>query len=379
MGPTLTRAGGGRPPRSGETVGNLRRVERSSRGRRRLPAGLVGPGRTTALERQATLPGYDNAMSVRSPVSVIGVPLDLGAGRRGVDMGPSAMRHAGLVERIRSLGREVVDEGNLVAPVVESLAGPGDESARYLEEIARILEALAELVRRVRLAGRLPVVLGGDHSMAVGTVSGMAAAPGEEGAGNGIGLLWIDAHTDANTPETSPSGNLHGMPLAAILGMGPEALTRVGGFAPGAARLSPANVVVIGARSVDPAEAAVVASLGVRVYTMEEVDRRGISPIIDEALDLALDGTAGLHLSLDVDALDPAAAPGVGTPVPGGLTVREVHTMMERTAASGRLLSLEVAEVNPVLDVRNQTAELAVHFVASALGKRVLGSLAPAR
>ena len=318
-------------------------------------------------------------MSVRAPVSVIGVPLDLGAGRRGVDMGPSAMRHAGLVERIRSLGREVVDEGNLAAPVVESLAGPGDESARYLEEIARVLEALAELVRRVRLAGRLPVVLGGDHSMAVGTVSGMAAAPGEEGARNGIGLLWIDAHTDANTPETSPSGNLHGMPLAAILGKGPEALTRVGGFAPGAARLSPANVVVIGARSVDPAEAAVVASLGARVYTMEEVDRRGISPIIDEALDRALDGTAGLHLSLDVDALDPAAAPGVGTPVPGGLTVREVHTVMERTAASGRLLSLEVAEVNPVLDVRNQTAELAVHLVASALGKRVLGGLAPPR
>ena len=318
-------------------------------------------------------------MSVRSPVSVIGVPLDLGAGRRGVDMGPSAMRHAGLVEKIRSLGREVVDEGNLAAPVVESLAGPGDESARYLEEIARVLEALAELVRRVRLAGRLPVVLGGDHSMAVGTVSGMAAAPGEEGSRTGIGLLWIDAHTDANTPETSPSGNLHGMPLAAIMGKGPEALTRVGGFAPGAARLSPANVVVIGARSVDPAEAAVVASLGVRVYTMEEVDRRGISPIIDEALDRALDGTAGLHLSLDVDALDPAAAPGVGTPVPGGLTVREVHTVMERTAASGRLLSLEVAEVNPVLDVRNQTAELAVHLMASALGKRVLGGLAPAR
>ena len=318
-------------------------------------------------------------MSVRSPVSVIGVPLDLGAGRRGVDMGPSAIRHAGLVERIRSLGREVVDEGNLAAPVVESLAGPGDESARYLAEIAGVLEALAEAVRGARLAGRLPVVLGGDHSMAVGTVSGMAAAPGEEGTRNGIGLLWIDAHTDANTPETSPSGNLHGMPLAAILGKGPEALTRVGGFAPGAARLSPANAVVIGARSVDPAEAALVASLGPRVYTMEEVDRRGISPIIDEALGLALDGTAGLHLSLDVDALDPAAAPGVGTPVPGGLTVREVHTVMERTAASGRLLSLEVAEVNPVLDLRNQTAELAVHFVASALGKRVLGGLAPAR
>lgn len=281
------------------------------------------------------------------------------------------MRNAGLVEKIRSLGREVVDEGDLPAPVVESLAGPGNEAARYLSEIAGVLEALAERVRRVRRAGRLPLILGGDHSIALGTVSGMAAAG--EVARVPIGLLWIDAHTDANTPESSPSGNLHGMPLAAILGRGPEALTSVGGFAPGTARLSPANAAVVGARSVDPEEAAVVASLGVRVYTMEEVDRRGMSPVIDEALGLVLDGTGGFHLSLDVDALDPSAAPGVGTPVPGGLTVREVHTVMERAAASGGLRSLEVAEVNPVLDLRNRTAELAVHFVTSALGKRVLG------
>ncbi len=287
-------------------------------------------------------------------------------------MGPSAMRNAGLVGRIRSLGREVVDEGNLAAPVVESLAGPGNEDARYLAEIAAVLESLAERVRRARLAGRLPLILGGDHSIALGTVSGMAAAAGEV-ARERMGLLWIDAHTDANTPETSPSGNLHGMPLAAILGKGPDALTRVGGVAPGTARLSPANAVVIGARSVDPGEAAVVASLGVRVYTMEEVDRRGMSPVVDEALGIVLDGTGGFHLSLDVDALDPSAAPGVGTPVPGGLTVREVHTVMERAAATGCLRSLEVAEVNPVLDVRNRTAELAVHFITSALGKRVLG------
>ena len=311
-------------------------------------------------------------MSFRAPVSVIGVPLDLGAGRRGVDMGPSAMRNAGLVGTIRSLGLEVADEGNLATPVVESLAGPGNENARYLHEIAGVLEVLAERVRRAKLAGRLPLILGGDHSIALGTVSGMAAAAGEA-ARERIGLLWIDAHTDANTPETSPSGNLHGMPLAAILGKGPDALTRVGGVAPGAPRLSPANAAVIGARSVDPGEAAVVTSLGARVYTMEEVDRRGMSPVVDEALGLILDGTGGFHLSLDVDALDPSAAPGVGTPVPGGLTVREVHTVMERAAASGGLRSLEVAEVNPVLDLRNQTAELAVHFVSSALGKRVLG------
>ena len=311
-------------------------------------------------------------MPSRAPVSVIGVPLDLGAGRRGVDMGPSAMRNAGLVGKIRGLGREVVDEGDLAAPVVESLAGPGNENARYLPEIAGVLEALAERVRRARLAGRLPLILGGDHSIALGTVSGMAAAGGGV-IGERIGLLWIDAHTDANTPETSPTGNLHGMPLAAILGRGPDALTRVGGVAPGAARLSPANAAVVGARSVDPEEAAVVASLGVRVYTMEEVDRRGMSAVVDEALGVVLDGTAGFHLSLDVDALDPTAAPGVGTPVPGGLTVREVHAVMERAAVSGGVRSLEVAEVNPVLDVRNRTAELAVHFVSSALGKRVMG------
>ena len=316
-------------------------------------------------------------MPSRAPVSVVGVPLDLGAGRRGVDMGPSAMRNAGLVDRIRSLGREVADDGDLAAPVVESLAGPGDESTHYLEEIAAVLEALAERVRGVRRAGRLPVVLGGDHSIALGTVSGLAAPQSRGAARERIGLLWIDAHTDANTPDTSPSGNVHGMPLAALLGRGPDALTRVGGFAPGAARLSAVNTAVIGVRSVDPGEAAVVAALGARVYTMEEVDRRGMPPVIDEALDLVLDGTGGFHLSLDMDVLDPSAAPGVGTPVPGGLTVREVHTVMERAAASGGLRALEVAEVNPVLDVRNQTAELAVHFVASALGKRVLGGFSP--
>lgn len=316
-------------------------------------------------------------MSSRTPVSVVGVPLDLGAGRRGVDMGPSAMRNAGLVGRIRSLGREVSDDGDLAAPVVESLAGPGDESAHYLDEIAAVLEALAERVRGVRRAGRLPVVLGGDHSIALGTVSGLAAPRCGGAARERIGLLWIDAHTDANTPDTSPSGNVHGMPLAALLGRGPDALTRVGGFSPGTARLSAANTAVIGVRSVDPDEAAVVAALGARVYTMEEVDRRGMSPVIDEALGLVLDGTGGFHLSLDMDVLDPSAAPGVGTPVPGGLTVREVHTVMERAAASGGLRALEVAEVNPVLDVHNQTAELAVHFVASALGKRVLGGFSP--
>ena len=312
----------------------------------------------------------------KKTISLIGVPLDLGAGCRGVDMGPSAMRRAGIASRLERLGHLVEDTGNLDAPVAEALDGPGEVSARYLDEVVRVLGDLAWRVRDIRRHGRLPLVLGGDHSMAVGTVSGMTGC-GDPAAGTGgrterLGLIWVDAHTDANTPETSPSGNLHGMPVAALFGRGPDALTRVGGFAPGAPRLEPENVALIGVRSVDEAEAGMVAELGVRVYTMEEVDRRGFAVIVDEAVARALDGTEGMHLSLDMDGLDPEVAPGVGTPVPGGLTYREAHTLMECVAASGGLRSMEIAEVNPTLDVRNRTAELAVELVASALGKRTL-------
>ena len=282
-------------------------------------------------------------------------------------MGPSAMRRAGIAARLARLGYTVEDGGNLAVPLAESLDGPGDGNARYLAEVVRVLDELAARVRAVLQRGRLPVVLGGDHSIGLGTVSGMTGAGGAP-----LGLLWVDAHADANTPETSPSGNLHGMPLAALFGRGSEALTRVGGFAPGARRLEPANTALIGVRSVDEAEAEVVVGLGVRVYTMEEVDRRGIGPVVDEATALALDGTDGFHLSLDVDALDPSVAPGVGTPEPGGLTYREAHALMEAVAASGGLRSLEVAEVNPIRDLRNRTAEVAVELVASALGKRIL-------
>ena len=228
-----------------------------------------------------------------------------------------------------------------------------------------MLERLAERVGEARERGQLPVVLGGDHSIALGTVSGMAR-------GVPLGLLWVDAHADANTPETSPSGNLHGMPVAAIFGRGPEALTRVGGFAPGTARVAPERTALVGVRSVDPGEAELLRELGVRMYTMEEVDRRGIGPVVDEAVAVALDGIGTFHLSIDLDALDPSVAPGVGTPERGGLTYREAHTLMEAVAASGGLGSVEVAEVNPIRDIRNQTAELAVDLVSSALGKRIL-------
>ena len=316
----------------------------------------------------------------KKAVCLLGVPLDLGAGCRGVDMGPSAMRRAGLAARLARLGYRVEDAGNIEVPVAETL-DPGDSGARYLDQVVRVLGDLAWRVRDVRRRGGLPIVLGGDHSIAVGTVSGMTGG-GDPAAGSGgrterLGLLWIDAHTDANTPETSPSGNLHGMPVAALFGRGREALIRAGGFAPDASRLDPSNASVVGVRSVDRAEAGVVAELGVRVFTMEEIDRRGLYPVVEEAVARALNGTDGFHLSLDMDGLDPDVAPGVGTPVPGGLTYREAHTIMECVAASGGLRSMEIAEVNPTLDIRNRTAELAVELVASALGKRTLPPNSP--
>ena len=312
----------------------------------------------------------------KKAISLIGVPLDLGAGCRGVDMGPSAIRRAGIATRLGRLGYLVRDAGNIEAPLAETLSGPGEPNARYLEEVVHVLEHLAREVRRHREAGRLPVVLGGDHSIALGTVSGMTGCA-HRGGGypleQRLGLLWVDAHTDANTPETTPTGNLHGMPVAALFGRGPEALTRVGGFAAGAKRLEPQNAALIGVRSVDPAEAAVVEDLGVRVYTMEGGgspglrDRRGRG-----GRPRTRRGPTGCTSALDMDGLDPEIAPGVGTPVRGGLSYREAHALMEAVAESGGLRSLEVAEVNPIRDVRNQTAELAVELVASALGKRTL-------
>jgi len=295
-------------------------------------------------------------------VGLLGVPLDLGAGRRGTDMGPSAIRFAGISERLRRLGVEVHDHGYVAAAAPETRQ-PGDEHLRFGREIVRTCLRLRDRVKGILNAGETPVVLGGDHSLAMGSVAGSAAV-----AGGKIGLLWIDAHADLNTPETSPSGNVHGMPLAVLLGKGDPTLLAIGGKSP---VVSPRHTAILGLRDVDPGERERIRKLGVAVYTMKELDERGTSACLREALAKVTRGTAGFHLSLDMDALDPELAPGVGTPVPGGLTYREAHLACELVAETGKLLSMDVVEVNPILDERNRTADLAVQLVLSALGKTI--------
>jgi arginase len=301
-----------------------------------------------------------------SQIAIIGAPMDLGAGRRGVDMGPSALRVANLNERVASLGYQVEDLGNLNVVQAESVAA-GAASARYLAEIAAICTRLAALVESAVEGGKFPIVLGGDHSIAVGTVSGLSHFYRRQG--KKIGLVWIDAHADMNTPETSPSGNIHGMPLACCIGMGPAELTTIFDYAP---KVDPRNVAVIGLRSVDAEERKNVQRAGVHAYTMRDVDERGLRAIMQEALEVANDGTDGFHLSFDMDSVEPHEAPGVGTPVKGGMTYREAHLAMENICDCDRLLGLEVVEVNPVIDEANRTAILAVELVMSALGKRIL-------
>ncbi len=305
-------------------------------------------------------------MSARR-VGMVSVPIDLGAGRRGVDMGPSALRIAGITEAVAAMGYEVEEAGTVTAGSFET-ADPGNESrARFLEEIAGVAERTAAMVERVLEHGCLPLVLGGDHSLSIGSVAAVARHHRERG--EALGVIWVDAHADMNTPETTPSGNIHGMSLAVLLGRGHPRLT---GLAGGGPAVHPRNASVLGARELDPGERALVAELGVRVFTMSEIDERGIGPCVEEALERANDGTAGFHLSFDLDSLDPREAPGVGTPVQGGLTYREAHLVCEKAAASGRLRGLEVVELNPVLDDRNLTARLAVGLVASALGQTIL-------
>jgi arginase len=293
------------------------------------------------------------------PVVVIGAGLDLGAGRRGVDMGPSAIRYAGLQERIVALGRECLDWGDVEAGVAEATE-VGSPSARYLDAIMQSCAKVAERVDEACRAGHLPLVLGGDHSVALGTLGGMAKA---NGAG---GVLWVDAHGDMNRPETSPTGNVHGMPLAAALGAAGEAFDTDFWPTPSVDRAA-----LVGIRSLDDGERALIEELNVRVFTMSEIDRRGMEAVMVEALAF-LDGTTFLHLSFDLDAVDPMYAPGVGTPVRGGLSYREAHLALELVAESGRLDSLELVEVNPILDEANETAALAVELAASALGARIL-------
>ncbi len=292
-------------------------------------------------------------------VAVIGAGLDLGAGRRGVDMGPSAIRYGGLARRLQELGVEYLDFGDLVTAVPEA-TGVGDERVRYLDEIIATCERVAELVARAVRDGHVPLVLGGDHSVALGTIGGLASVRGPGG------VLWVDAHGDLNRPQTSPSGNVHGMVLAALLGLAGPGFESDAWPIPAAAR-----VALVGVRSLDRGERDLLRELDVRVYTISDIDRIGVEPAIRNSLEHVADG-GFVHLSLDMDVIDPEVAPGVGTPVRGGFSYREAHLALELVAESGLLGSLDVVEVNPIFDRENATGELAVDLIASALGARIL-------
>jgi arginase len=302
-----------------------------------------------------------DAQEPTAPVAVIGAPLDLGAGRRGVDMGPSAIRYAGLDARIVELGRRCVDWGDVVTAVAEASA-VGDERVRFLPQIKETCERIAGLVAQAVEEGFLPLVLGGDHSVALGTLGGLARASGPGG------VLWLDAHGDLNRPATSPTGNVHGMPLAAALGLGGPEFESESYPLPA---LDSRRVALFGVRSLDPAERELLAELDALVFTMSDLDRVGVEPAMRDAL-AHVAGPGFVHVSLDLDVLDPEVAPGVGTPVRGGLSYREAHLALELVAESGLVGSLEVVEVNPILDRENQTGKLAVELVASALGARIL-------
>lgn len=294
-------------------------------------------------------------------ISIVGAPVDLGAGRRGVDMGPSAIRYADLEASLRGIGLDVLDLGNIEAPVAESTE-QGAADAKYLAPISAMAETLAECVAGIVEANRFPLVLGGDHSVSLGSVTGVARH-------RSIGLLWIDAHGDFNTPETSPSGNIHGMVLAALAGYGIPELVNLGGFSP---KIRPDDMALIGTRELDPGERTLLREAGAHVYTMHDVDLRGLSAVVEEAIERVSVATDGIHASLDLDVVDPQQAPGVGTPVLGGLSFRETHLALEMIAASQRLVSMDVVEVNPILDTHNETAQRAVQFTLSALGKRIM-------
>ena len=305
-------------------------------------------------------------MSADRSIHIIGVPLDLGGNRRGVDMGPSALRIAGLHDKLAALGYTVVERGDIAAPIPEVKAA-GDPRKRYIREIARVCQKLYETSLSALDKGGIPIVLGGDHSLAAGSVG--APAEFARRQGKPLGLLWIDAHGDMNTPASSPSGNVHGMPLAALLGSEPAELARIGAFAP---KILPEKTVLIGIRNLDEVEKKEVRESRVHVFTMKEIDRQGIASVMEQALAIAGDGTAGIHVSFDLDVCDPSIAPGVGTPVKGGLDYREAHVVMEMVADSAQLTSLDLVEVNPILDVQNETAVLGAELAASAFGLKIL-------
>jgi arginase len=299
-------------------------------------------------------------------IHIIGVPLDLGQGRRGVDMGPSALRIAGIDQRIAGLGHTVVDKGDLHVPIAET-RDPGDARRKYVREIARVCQKLHHMALASLEEGALPLVLGGDHSIGAGSVA--AAADWAHRRGTKAGLIWVDAHGDINTPDSTQSGNVHGMPVAALLGAEPKELARIGDPA---AKVRPEHTVLIGIRDLDEGEKRNIRALGVHVFTMTDVDRHGMAVIAERAIALASAGTSGVHVSLDMDVCDPAFAPGVGTPVRGGLDYREAHLLMEMVADSGLLTSLDIVEINPILDVQNATAVLGTELALSALGQKIM-------
>ena len=299
-------------------------------------------------------------------IRILGVPMDLGASRRGVDMGPSALRVAGLQHRLKQLGHQVEDIGNIAVKQAEE-QHYGDKRAKYLHEIAETCKGLAENVERCLEEGMLPIVLGGDHSIAAGTMAGVAGHFRKQE--KRVGFVWLDAHGDMNTPDTSPSGNIHGMPLAAVIGYGAPELTELGGFKP---KVEPRNVSLVGIRDLDSKEKRLVKESGVHVFTMRDVDERGMREVMAEALRFAADDTSGIAVSLDMDFVDPSDAPGVGTPVRGGVTYREAHLALEMIADSRAMVSFELVEINPVIDLHNKAATLGVELVCSALGKKIL-------
>jgi len=301
------------------------------------------------------------------PVHVIGVPLDLGGNRRGVDMGPSAFRIAGLGERIASLGRTVADKGDLPTPIAETQQAR-DERKKYIREITKVCQKLYQTALESLAEGAIPLVLGGDHSLGAGSVAA-SAEWAQKTSERPTGLLWIDAHGDMNTPATTLSGNVHGMPLAALLGNEPSELARIGNVTPS---VHAANTVLVGVRNLDEREKIAVRDSGVHVFTMKDIDRQGMASVAEQAVRLAGQGTAGIHVSFDMDVCDPSVAPGVGTPVKGGINYREAHLLMEIVADSGLLTSLDMVEVNPTLDVRNATAQLGTELALSALGMKIL-------
>ncbi|HUK53352.1 MAG TPA: arginase [Candidatus Binatia bacterium] len=299
-------------------------------------------------------------------IRIIGVPMDLGASRRGVDMGPSALRVGGLAQQLKSMGHQVEDAGNVLVKQAEE-QHYGEKRAKYLAEIVETCRGLAQIVEKTLEDGMVPLVLGGDHSVAVGTAAGVTAWFRKKE--KRVGLIWLDAHADMNTPESSPSGNIHGMPLAAIAGYGPDELTLLGGSKP---MINPRNICMVGVRDIDAKERKIIKESGVRVFTMRDLDERGMREVMAEALRFAQDETDAICVSLDLDFVDPADAPGVGTPVRGGVTYRESHLAMEMIADTKAVAALEIVEVNPVIDQHNQTALLGIELMLSGLGKKIL-------